>query len=183
MPNENTRNTRLPVRRLNRILTMFFYEMKDLSDEGRDFSIRWHIMHMYSSSQLAKILAIHRGIEPELAGIAAALHDIGLVMTKRREGHDRAAKNYVYGFLERYNRESGAELPKIATEEMDRIVKAIVRHREKKIYSDDPLAELIKDVDSLDRYLHGVYTEGHHLERCNRVMNELRLNKNDVSNR
>ncbi|WP_427340755.1 hypothetical protein [Caloranaerobacter sp. DY30410] len=49
---------RLPVKRLNRILSMLLLEMKDLSDEDRDLPIRWNIMHMYTSLQIAKILAL-----------------------------------------------------------------------------------------------------------------------------
>jgi uncharacterized protein len=166
---------RLEVKRLNRILKMLLADMKDLTDEGRDFPIRWHIMHMYSSSQLAKILAIHRGIEPELAGIAAALHDIGAVMTKKHEGHAVAAEKYVFEFLKKYNDGSRAKLPIITQEEMDKIAKAILKHSEKETDSHDPFIELLKDVDSLDRYFHGVKTEGAHLDRCKRVMRELRL--------
>lgn len=175
MANETANNIPFSVRRLNYILTMLFYEMKDLTDETRDFPIRWHIMHMYSSSQLAKILAIHCGIEPELAGIAAALHDIGVVVTKKHEGHAVVAEKYVFGFLRRYNDESRSKLQIITEEEMDKIAKAIVKHSEKDTDSGDPFIEILKDVDSLDRYFHGVKTEGAHLERCNRVMRELRL--------
>jgi len=161
------------VKRLNRILTMLLSEMKDLTDEGRDFPIRWNIMHMYSSSQIAKILAIRRGIDPELAGIAAALHDIGVVMTKKHEGHAEVAPQYVYDFLEKFNRESEGKLPKVIKEEMDTIVNAIIQHSDKEIYSDDPFVELLRDVDSLDAYLHGVKIEGGRLERSQRVMKEL----------
>jgi len=164
---------RLEFKRLNRILTMLLYDMKDLPDEGRDFPIRWYVMHMYSSSQLAKLLAIHRGIEPELAGIAAALHDIGAVVTGKHEGHAVAAEKYVVEFLTRYNNES--KLYIITEEEMDRIMNAIVKHSEKDKDSNDRFVELLKDVDSLDRYFHGVKTEGAHFERCNRVMKELLL--------
>lgn len=170
---KNSCPERLSVRRLNRILAMLFYEMKDLTDEGRDFPIRWNIMHMYSSSQLAKLLAMHRGIEPELAGIAAALHDIGVVMTKKHEGHAEAAEKYVCDFIEKYNFESGAKLQSVTKEEMDKVVKAIVKHSEKGVYSSDPFVELLKDVDSLDGYLHGVKSEGARLERCKRVIGEL----------
>lgn len=173
--NMNTNQEKFPVRRLNRILTMLLADMKDLSDEGRDLPIRWSIMHMYSSSQLAKILAMRRGIEPELAGIAAALHDIGVVMTKKHEGHAEAAKRYVDDFIEKFNFEWETELPKVTQEEKEEILKAIVQHSEKEIYSEDQFVELLKDVDSLDRYFHGVKTEGAHLERCNKVMRELRL--------
>jgi uncharacterized protein len=164
---------RLPVRRLNRILTMLLLEMKDLTDEGRDLPIRWSLMHMFSSSQLAKLLAMHRGIDPELAGIAAALHDIGVVMTKKHRGHAEVAPPYVYDFLGRYNRELGTKLSKVTEEEMGAIVKAVVQHSEKELISKDPFVELLRDVDSLDAYLHGVEIEGGRLERCKKVMKEL----------
>lgn len=171
--NKNTHQRRFPVRRLNRILTMLLFDMKDLADEGRDFPIRWNIMHMYSSSQLAKLLAMRRGIEPELAGIAAALHDMGIVRTKKDEGHAEAAKRYVEDFIEKFNNEWGAKLSKVTQEEKEEIIKAIVQHGQKKIYSDDPFVELLKDVDSLDGYLHGIKSEGTRLERCKNVMREL----------
>ncbi len=164
---------RLSVRRLNRILTMLLSDLKNLTDEGRDFPVRWNIMHMYSSSQLAKLLAIHRGMEPELAGIAAALHDIGVIMTKKHEGHAEAAEKYVYEFIEKYNCESGRKLPPVTKEETDKVVKAIVEHSDKEASSNDPFVELLKDVDSLDGYLHGGKAEGARLERCKKVMKEL----------
>ena len=175
MLNKGTRNSheRLSVRRLNRILTMLLLEMKDLTDEGRDLPIRWSLMHMYSSSQLAKLLAIHRGIDPELAGIAAALHDIGVVMTKKHRGHAEAASPYIYDFVKRYNRESGTKLTKVTEEEMEAVVKAVVQHSEKELNSNDPFVELLRDVDSLDAYLHGVEIEWGRLERCKKVMKEL----------
>lgn len=171
--NKNTNQKRFSVRRLNRILTMLLSEMKDLTDEGRDFPIRWNIMHMYSSSQLAKLLAMQRGMDPELAGIAAALHDIGVVMTKKHEGHAEAAPPYVNDFLGRYNRELGTKLSKVTEEETEAVVKAVVQHSEKESNSNDPFVELLRDVDSLDAYLHGVEIEGGRLERCKKVMKEL----------
>jgi uncharacterized protein len=171
--NKNANQKRFSVRRLSRILTMLLSEMKDLTDEGRDFPIRWNIMHMYSSSQLAKLLAMHRGIDPELAGIAAALHDIGIVETKKHEGHAEAGEKYVYEFVEKYNVESGTKLPPVTKEEVEKIVKAIVSHSDKEAHSNDPFVELLKDVDSLDGYLHGVEAEGARLERCTIAMKEL----------
>ena len=161
------------VKRLNRILTMLLSDWKDLTDEGRDFPVRWNIMHMYSSSQIAKILAIRRGLDPELAGIAAALHDMGVVMTKKHQGHAQAGRKYIDDFAERYNANAGMKLPRITEEERDQVVRAIVHHSEKEIDSTDPFVELLKDADSFDRYLHGVKTEGAHLERCKKVIEEL----------
>lgn len=173
----------LSVKRLNRILAKLLSDWKDLSDEGRDFPIRWNIMHMYSSSQLAKLLAIRRGLNPELAGIAAALHDIGVVATKRHEGHAEVAERYVDDFIETYNARAGTKLAPIIKEERGQIVRAVAQHSDKESDSGDPFVELLKDVDSLDRYLHGIKMEEAHVERCNKVMQELgfeRLEKGDL---
>lgn len=62
-------------------------------------------------------------------------------------------------------------------EEEDMLVNAIVQHSEKDVYTSDPFVEFLKDVDSLDRYLHGAKTEGAYLERCNRVMEELGIKR------
>jgi uncharacterized protein len=165
----------LSVKRLNRILTMLFSNWKDLSDEGRVFPIRWNIMHMYSSSQLAKLLAIRRGLDPELAGIAAALHDIGVVATQRHEGHAEAAEKYIDDTVEAYSTKAGTKPAPITKQERDQIVRAVAEHSRKEIDSGDPFVELLKDVDSLDRYLHGIKMEEAHVERCNKVMRELGL--------
>lgn len=174
MNNEvNNDVVKLPVKRLNRILSMLLEEMKDLSDDDRDFPIRWNIMHMYSSSQVAKILALRRGMDPELAGIAAALHDIGIVMTGRHENHAEAGEKYIYEVIDRYNSVYRGNLPIITKDETYLIVNAVVQHSQKEVISDNLFVELLKDVDSIDRYLHGVKTEGAHLERCNKVLDEL----------
>lgn len=85
----------LNVKRVNRLLVTLFEEMRYLDDEGRDLPIKWNMMHMYSSSQLA---------------------------------------------------------------------------------TDDSFVELLKDIDSLDRYLHGIKSEGAYIDRCKEVFNELGIN-------
>lgn len=54
------------VKRVSRITAMLYDEMKALSDEGRDLPLVWNVMHMYSSSQLAKVIALRRGMNMEL---------------------------------------------------------------------------------------------------------------------
>lgn len=166
---------KINVIRLNRIVSILLYEIKDLSDEDRDLPIRWNIMHMYSSSQLAKLLALKRGIDIELAGIALALHDIGAVMTKKRKNHAEIAEPYVREVIDKYNSRitDGGTLTEIKEEEIEHIAKAIINHSNKEEHTDDPLVELVKDVDVLDRYLHGIKTEGAYLKRCTNVLKEL----------
>jgi uncharacterized protein len=163
------------VKRLNRMLTMLFHDWKDLADEGRDFPIRWNVMHMYSTSQLAKLLALRRGLDVELAGIGAALHDIAVVATKKHDGHAQAAEKYIDDFFGVFNAKAGAKLALVTKQERDQIVRAVAEHSNKESNSQDPFVELLKDVDSLDRYLHGIKMEEAHVERCSKVMKELGL--------
>lgn len=72
-------------------------------------------------------------------------------------------------------------MPQITKEEAELIVNAIVQHSQKEIISDNPFVEILKDVDSLDRYLHGVKTEGAHRERCIKVLKELGIEENLIN--
>jgi len=165
--------SQLNVVRVNKIITMLFEEMRTFSDDERDVPIVWNVMHMYSSSQLAKIIALRRGMDMELASIAAAIHDITVIVTKKTDGHAEKAEIYVRDIIEKYNNQWSENNSFITKAEEDLLVNAITKHSEKDTYSNDSFVELLKDVDSIDRYLHGIKTEGAYIERCNRVMKEL----------
>lgn len=168
---------KLDVRRLNRILGNLYNDMKNLSDEDRDLPIRWNVMHMFSSSQLGVLVALKKGLDPELLGIIAALHDIGAIKTKRRENHAKNASKYIYEIIELYNSTWRGNLPIINESEISIIHEAVINHSDKGIKSEDPYIEAIKDVDSLDRYLHGIETKGDHLIHLNNLLNLFELNK------
>lgn len=163
----------LNVKRVNSLLVTLFEEMRYLEDEGRDLPIKWNMMHMYSSSQLAKILALRRGMDMELASIAATLHDIAVIMTKKRDNHAERAEEYVRQAIKDFNNKNGEKLGRINDEEVELLVKAISQHSNKEEYTQDSFVELLKDIDSLDRYLHGIKSEGAYIERCKKVFNEL----------
>ena len=171
----DNKSARLDVRRLNRILSMLHARMAKLTDEGRDLPIRWNVMHTFSSAQLAKLLALRRGLDPELAGIAAALHDIAVVETGKRRDHARRAAGPIRDLVRAYNETHRRDLPEITADELAAITRAAVQHSDKAARSDDPLVELLKDVDAADRYLHGIQTEGAYWERAQRVLRELGL--------
>lgn len=162
------------MKRLNLVLSLLLDDMKIMTDEERDTPMRWNIMHMYSCAQLAKLLALHRGIDPELAGIAAALHDTALVRTGKRKNHAQMSAPYIYEFVNRFNNGPWTNVPNISTEETDSLVNAITSHSQKEVDSGRPLNELLKDADALDRYLHGVADSRHaYIERYKRVLEEL----------
>ena len=64
---------------------MLFDEWRKLNNDCRDLPIEWNVMHMYTSAQLAKLLASKRSIDPEKAALVATLHDIAVVETGKHE--------------------------------------------------------------------------------------------------
>jgi len=168
-----------PVNRLNCILDMLIEEMRNLTNENRDQSIEWSINHVYSCSQLAKLLAVKRGLDPEIAAIAGAIHDLAIIKTGKFENHGPAGDAYIRNLIHKYNADFGNKFGLIENEEIEIIVLASVHHSEKTIFTDNGYIELIKDVDSLDRFLHGKDTYAHYEERSTKALRDLNLNFSD----
>lgn len=148
----------LQIRRANRLMLMLFGEWKSHTNEDRPLKIEWNIMHMFTSSQIAKLYALKKGLDPEICAMTAVLHDIAVVEGKFRKNHDGLAAEYVKGAIKRYNDGGRYKLDPITDEETEIILSAVTVHGYKSDYSDNPYAEMIKDVDSLDAYLHGIDT-------------------------
>lgn len=164
---------KLKVARLNRIQSILLEEMSQLSDEDRDLPIRWNIMHMYSCAQVSKLLSMKRGLNIELAGIIAALHDIGTIRTRRKENHAETGVPCARKIIDDFNNRFGDKLCKITEEEKNIILESIREHSNKDDISINEYVELIKDVDSIDRYLHGIASGGVYKERIEKVLVEL----------
>jgi len=112
----------LSVKRLNRILRCFL-RLERPSDEGTDFPIRWNIITLFDFA--AGQAAGHpRGLDPELAGIAAALHDIAVVATRDTKGMRRRPKDISMISSGAYNAKAGTKLASITKQERDQIVRA-----------------------------------------------------------
>ena len=161
---------RLDVRRLNRILGNLYNDMKTFKDDDRELPMKWSTMHMYTSSQLAVLVALKKGLDPELMGIIAALHDIGAIMTKKRDNHARNASKYIYEIINEYNTKWRGSLNEITVDETKIIHEAVVNHSDKHLISESAYAEAMKNIDSLDRYLHGIPTKGDHLLHLNKML-------------
>lgn len=145
----------LNVWRLNRLLSIFIERIQTLSEDGREIPIIWSIMHMFGTVQLAKLLALKRGIDPELAALTSAFHDIYTLHTGLTENHATLAKKYIIEIIKEYDKRRG-KLPEITGDEVERIIRVVDVHGKKHNFSDDPLKELLKDVDSLDAFLSGL---------------------------
>lgn len=164
---------KLNIRRANRLLLMLFDEWKHHGNEGRPLKIHWNIMHMFTSSQIAKLYALKHGLNAEMCSIIAILHDIAVVEGKFRENHDGLAEEYVLGAIQRYNDGGRYKLDPITPEETGIILSAVTVHGWKDEYSDNPYAEMLKDVDSIDAYLHDVRTEGPRHDRVSGFMEDI----------
>lgn len=161
------------MKRLNQILTLLLDEVLNSSIDKRDQPLEWSINHMFSCSQLAKLLAHKRGLNIELSGIAGAIHDLAIIRTGIFKDHGPLGAPMVKEFLENYNSNFGQETGEIREEEIELIVTATNLHTNKKNYSDDKFVELIKDVDSLDRFLHGMDTYNFYSVRTERSLQDL----------
>lgn len=115
--------------------------------EVRDESLAWESIHMASSARCAWLLAMERGVDPELAACAAAVHDFGRILTGKQKGHAEAGYEPVKGFL----RETGK-----FTEEEIEIIATAVKNHSLKTETGSPIEEIVKDADVIDCYQLGL---------------------------
>ena len=115
--------------------------------DHRDETLDWERMHMASSARLAYLMAQERGEDPDLAACAAAIHDIGRVLTGRQAGHAEAGEGPARAFL----RETGL----FSSQEIE-LLAAAVRNHSKKSEVGHPIEEIVKDSDVVDCYQYGL---------------------------
>jgi uncharacterized protein len=124
-----------------------------IPDSKRESSVTWELKHSSGVIQIARILADKRGLDAEIAEIAAALHDISVIVTGSYENHAKKGGELARNLLT----DSGD----FKHDEIATIVEAVECHSDKSIYSEKPYAELVKDADVLDCFLYGddIYSE------------------------
>ena len=112
----------------------------------RDETLNWERIHMASSAQLAWQMALERGADPELTACAAAVHDLGRILTGRKDGHAEAGYEPAKSLL------SGCGL--FSEEEVEILALAARNHSSKDVKG-TLLEEIIKDADVVDCCQHG----------------------------
>lgn len=115
--------------------------------EERDETLAWESIHMASSARCAWTLAMERGVDPELAACAAAVHDFGRILTGKQKGH----AEYGYEPVKVFLRETG----KFTEEEIEKIALAVKNHSLKTEVG-TPIEEIVKDADVIDCYQLGL---------------------------
>lgn len=133
--------------RLKKVQYMYldYIDSHDVLKE-RDSSIEWEKVHMASCARVGYILAAKRGLDPDFAAIAAAIHDIGRVVNGRQKGHAEAGYEQAKEFL------AGTGL--FSESETEELAYSVKMHSSKAEIG-SPLEELVKDADVLDFHMYG----------------------------
>ncbi len=131
---------------------------------------RYFFVHLYGVSHFAAVLAVRRGLEPEIASACGMLHDIFAVITGSYDNHA------IYGSIEA---KKVLESIGLYTDyEIELITTAISRHSEKD-KKHLPYDEILKDADVLHHsfYNPSCPVESHEVSRYNNLLNELGVKK------
>lgn len=141
--------------------------MYDDENLVRDYPLAWEIVHMSSCAKIGLLLAEKRGVDPEMAAIACAIHDYGRIVTGKQANHAVDGYEPVMVFL------TDCEL--FTPDEIEALALAVKHHSSKAVVG-APIEEIVKDADVLDCYQYGQSLERQEQrDRLKKVMAELNL--------
>lgn len=96
------------------------------------------IAHLYGVSLAATMIAKKRGLDPEIASMAALLHDLHAYKTGSYEDHAHKGAELARSILE--------EL-KLTNETETEMICSAIYHHDDKLVTDSPMDEVLKDAD------------------------------------
>ena len=128
-------------------------------------------VHLYGVSTLSTLLAMKRGLDPELASVAGMLHDIYSYRTKLTQYHAHNSEEDARVIL----RDSG-----LFTEEEQRLIRSAIFHHSDKMQVHQPYDELLKDADVVQHYLYNptMFSNAKTLERLKSGLGDLDIHLN-----
>ena len=131
---------------------------------------RCGFVHLYGVASICALLALKRGLDPQICAVAGMLHDIASYKTGNPENHAQRSALEAKEILRRV----GGYAPK----EIEEICKAISKHSAKD-EEDGELSELIKDADVLQHHLYNPglpkKPESYWRQRLNKTLAELAI--------
>ena len=128
------------VRAMSRLKTLREYVDNELLTLAEDKQIS-ATAHLYGVSLAATILAKKRGMNEELAAMAAMLHDMHAYKSGSYDDHAHLGADLARDVLGKLN---------ITTEEETDIICSAIYHHDDKLVVDSPMDELLKDADVID---------------------------------
>ena len=129
-------------------------ELEKMTDKDKRNSA---IVHLYGVSLAATMIAKKRGLDPELAAIAAMLHDLHAYMSGSYDDHAHLGAKLAGLILD--------EL-KFTTDAEKEIICSAIYHHDDKHLTDSPMDEALKDADVIHHCLNDVSKEIKEKERA-----------------
>ncbi|MBQ4231770.1 MAG: HD domain-containing protein [Lachnospiraceae bacterium] len=100
--------------------------------------------HLYGVSLAATMIAKKRGLNPEIAAMAAMLHDLYAYKSGSYDDHAHKGAYLAGDILEELNLTDEAETEEICS---------AIYHHDDKLVTDGPMDEVLKDADVIDHCL------------------------------
>lgn len=122
-------------------------ELNQMEDADKRTSA---IAHLYGVSLAATMIAKKRGLDPELASMAAMLHDLHAYKTGSYEDHAHKGADLA--------REILGEL-KLTDEAETEIICSAIYHHDDKLVTDAPMDEVLKDADVIHHCMNDLSKE------------------------
>ena len=111
---------------------------------SKSADVKRNYVHSYGVSNCSAVLAIKRGLNPELASVAGMLHDISYVVFGNYDNHTELGAHMAEKIMKNTGR--------FTFHEIGIVTQAILRHDDRHIVH-DPYDEVLKDADILHPYL------------------------------
>jgi len=110
-------------------------ELEKMEDSSKRNSA---LVHLYGVSLAATMIAKKRGMDPELASMAAMLHDMHAYKTGSYEDHAHKGADLARDILSELN---------LTSEEETQLICSAIYHHDDKLVIDGPMDEVLKDAD------------------------------------
>ena len=138
---------------MRKIETMLFALLREIDkyedvipEAEKDYPTDFERLHISSCARIGYMLADDRGVDPDLAAAACAIHDYGRIITGKQKDHAEVGYEPAMDFLRRTGLFDEEEIMQIGI---------AVKNHSKKSEIGTPLEEIVKDADCLDFHMYG----------------------------
>ena len=122
-------------------------ELNQMEDDDKRISAA---AHLYGVSLAATMIAKKRGEDPELASMAAMLHDLHAYRTGSYEDHAHKGAELAREILEKLG---------LTDEKETELICSAIYHHDDKLVTDAPMDEVLKDADVIHHCMNDLSKE------------------------